>query len=119
MCDIGEDILTGIITDVEYLAKWCKGENKSVAMNLLEKIRQMEIQVQSALEYHKEKVASAIECLDNIQGYAWLIIKTTVKDGSCVVPYTVYPPHIPHTPLATAAAFDDCKGLSLIQKIDN
>lgn len=65
---IGEDTLTDIITDVEYLTKWCKGENKSVAMKLLEKLRQMEIQMQSALEYHNEKVASAIECLDNIQG---------------------------------------------------
>ena len=69
VCDIGEDILTEIIMDAEYLAKWCKGENKAVATKLLEKIRQMEIQLQSALEYHNEKVKSAIECLDNIQGY--------------------------------------------------
>lgn len=67
VCGIGEDILTDIITDAEYLAKWCKGENKLVAIKLLEKIRQMEIQVQSALEYHNEKIESAIECLGNIQ----------------------------------------------------
>ena len=66
VCGIGEDILADALTDVEYLAKWCKGENKSVAMSLLEKLRQMEIQVQSALEYHNEKVTSAIECLSDL-----------------------------------------------------
>lgn len=65
--DIGEDVLSDIITDAEYLAKYCKGENKSIATALLEKIKQLEIEIQSALEYHKEKIGSAIECLDNIQ----------------------------------------------------
>lgn len=65
--NIDEDVLTDIILDAEYLAKYCKGENKSVALTLLEKIKQMEIEIQSALEYHKEKIGSAIECVDNIQ----------------------------------------------------
>lgn len=107
VCGIGEDILTDIITDVEYLVKWCKGENKSVAMNLLEKLRQMEIHVQSTLEYHNEKVASAIECLDNIQGQVRLITKQRRK--------TIVVVSIP----ALTTAFDDCKWLSLIQKTDN
>lgn len=65
--DIGEGVLTDIILDAEYLVKHCKGENKSTALVLLEKIKQLEIEIQSALEYHKEKIDSAIESLNNIQ----------------------------------------------------
>lgn len=64
---IQEDYLSDILCDAEYLVKHCKGENKVVALTLAEKIRQLETDLQQAIEYHKDKIKSAIECLDNIQ----------------------------------------------------
>lgn len=64
---IGEDVLSDILIDVEYLAKRCKGENRDVAIALAEKVRQLETELQQALEYHNDKIKSAIESVNNIQ----------------------------------------------------
>lgn len=64
---IEEDCLSDILCDAEYLVKHCKGENKAVALALTEKIRQLETELQQVIEYHNDKIKSAIECLDTIQ----------------------------------------------------